>query len=231
MEIEEAVIEKIRNRRAAGRKKYGTTMERTDLTKLQWLDHAQEELMDGTIYLERLKRELSEPAAPSMDWIDGAPSEPGFYECIDKRNGACRQGLLPMYRAHFYSRCGTTLTMDGILRHRRLTVVEPSEPEEVSKPEPVKPQMPEWLRPAHDYFMGAVFSSMTMQFAQRTFLEGCEATYDLSEPPKPEAFSVVRGAESGWAMHETPSVFLAFHENGSIKSFRKSDGWRREQPQ
>lgn len=57
VECEEAVIQKIRLRRNAGRKKYGTTMERTDLNRLQWLQHAQEEAMDLAIYLERLMRE------------------------------------------------------------------------------------------------------------------------------------------------------------------------------
>lgn len=58
-EIEEAVIQKIRERRDRGRKKYGTTMERDDLSNVQWLIHAQEEAMDLAIYLERLIRELS----------------------------------------------------------------------------------------------------------------------------------------------------------------------------
>ena len=57
IECEEAVIKKIRFRRNAGRKKYGTTMERTDLSRLQWLQHAQEEAMDLAIYLEKLMRE------------------------------------------------------------------------------------------------------------------------------------------------------------------------------
>ena len=54
---EDGVIEKIRLRREAGRKKYGVTMERTDLTRLDWLKHAQEEAMDLAIYLERLIRD------------------------------------------------------------------------------------------------------------------------------------------------------------------------------
>ena len=56
-ECEEAVIEKIRLRRDAGRKKYGTTMERTDLDRRAWLRHAQEEAMDLAIYLERLLKD------------------------------------------------------------------------------------------------------------------------------------------------------------------------------
>lgn len=59
-EIEEAVIAKIRDRRERGRAKYGCTMDRGDLSRGDWLRHAQEEAMDLAIYLERLIRE--EPA-------------------------------------------------------------------------------------------------------------------------------------------------------------------------
>jgi hypothetical protein len=58
LEVEEAVIEEIRKRRDAGRKKYGTSMEREDLTIEQWTQHAKEEALDFAIYLEKLKREL-----------------------------------------------------------------------------------------------------------------------------------------------------------------------------
>ena len=44
--IEEQVCFKILKRSDVGKKKYGTTMERKDLTKLEWLKHAQEEAMD-----------------------------------------------------------------------------------------------------------------------------------------------------------------------------------------
>jgi hypothetical protein len=53
-EIEERVINEIRKRRDAGRAKYKTTMERTDLTRKQWLQHAKEEALDLAIYLEKL---------------------------------------------------------------------------------------------------------------------------------------------------------------------------------
>ena len=59
-EVEEAVIFKIRRRREVGRKKYGTSMERADLSRRAWLTHAQEEAMDLAIYLERIIRELPE---------------------------------------------------------------------------------------------------------------------------------------------------------------------------
>mgnify|MGYP006916635083 FL=1 len=49
-----AVAEKLQKRAAAGLAKYGVTMERTDLSRLDWLIHAQEEAMDLAVYLERL---------------------------------------------------------------------------------------------------------------------------------------------------------------------------------
>ena len=58
--IEDRVIEKIRSRAEVGLKKYGVTLERTDLHVLDWINHAQEELLDGAAYLERLKDYESE---------------------------------------------------------------------------------------------------------------------------------------------------------------------------
>lgn len=52
--IEEQVINKLRSRAAAGKAKYGTTMQRTDLTNAEWLKHLQEELMDAAVYVEKL---------------------------------------------------------------------------------------------------------------------------------------------------------------------------------
>jgi hypothetical protein len=52
--IEEDVCFKIIKRSELGRKKYGTTMERTDLSEIEWLKHAQEEAMDLAVYLEKL---------------------------------------------------------------------------------------------------------------------------------------------------------------------------------
>jgi len=54
MAIEEQVCYKILKRSEEGKKKYGVTMERKDLTELQWLKHAQEEAMDLAVYLEKL---------------------------------------------------------------------------------------------------------------------------------------------------------------------------------
>jgi hypothetical protein len=55
--IEEEVCFKILKRSDIGKQKYGVTMERQDLSRLQWLKHAQEEAMDLAVYLEKLINE------------------------------------------------------------------------------------------------------------------------------------------------------------------------------
>ena len=58
--ITEAVVAQLRTRAEKGKSKYGTTMERDDLSPLQWLQHLQEELMDAAVYVEKLKGEIGE---------------------------------------------------------------------------------------------------------------------------------------------------------------------------
>jgi hypothetical protein len=52
------VTNKFYQRADQGRIKYGVTTERTDLDLVQWITHLQEELMDATIYLERILKEI-----------------------------------------------------------------------------------------------------------------------------------------------------------------------------
>jgi hypothetical protein len=54
--IVESVIEKYIERSEAGIEKYGTTLERNLLTFDEWLTHLQEELMDATLYIEKIKK-------------------------------------------------------------------------------------------------------------------------------------------------------------------------------
>ena len=51
-----SVIQKFEQRAIFGKKKYGTDLDRTDLKTEDWITHAQEELMDGILYLEKLKQ-------------------------------------------------------------------------------------------------------------------------------------------------------------------------------
>lgn len=47
---------KLHERMLRGLSKYGVTTERTDLTRKEWLQHAQEEALDLAVYLEKLIR-------------------------------------------------------------------------------------------------------------------------------------------------------------------------------
>lgn len=55
------ILETIDNflmRGAIGYNKYGTTMDRNDITVIEWINHAIEEQMDNILYLTKLKKEL-----------------------------------------------------------------------------------------------------------------------------------------------------------------------------
>jgi hypothetical protein len=54
--VVQSVINKFKQRSEVGIKKYGTTMDRDDLTRDEWITHISEELMDALLYLEKLKR-------------------------------------------------------------------------------------------------------------------------------------------------------------------------------
>ena len=50
------VIKQFKDRSSVGIEKYGVTLDRTDLTRLDWINHAQQEAMDLVLYLEKLKQ-------------------------------------------------------------------------------------------------------------------------------------------------------------------------------
>ena len=54
--VVKSVIGKFAKRSAVGKEKYGTTLDREDLTNIEWLTHLQEELMDATLYIEKIKK-------------------------------------------------------------------------------------------------------------------------------------------------------------------------------
>ena len=57
--ILESLIDKYRQRSELGIKKYNTTLDRTDLTLLDWINHAQDEAMDLSLYLEKIKQTIN----------------------------------------------------------------------------------------------------------------------------------------------------------------------------
>ena len=56
--IVNSVIDSFIKRSNLGLQKYGTTLDRDDLKVLDWIQHAQDEMHDGILYLERIKQEL-----------------------------------------------------------------------------------------------------------------------------------------------------------------------------
>ena len=58
--IVQAVIQRFVDRAKFGHEKYGTDLDRKDLTMVEWLQHAQDELHDGILYLEKIKQTLAE---------------------------------------------------------------------------------------------------------------------------------------------------------------------------
>jgi hypothetical protein len=57
--VVKSVLTKFVSRAEFGMKKYGTNLDRTDLSVLDWIQHAQEEHMDAILYLEKLKAEIT----------------------------------------------------------------------------------------------------------------------------------------------------------------------------
>lgn len=56
--IVRSIIDKFISRSVFGKQKYGTDLDRSDLSVADWIQHAQEEQMDGILYLEKLKKEI-----------------------------------------------------------------------------------------------------------------------------------------------------------------------------
>ena len=52
------IINRFKSRSEIGMQKYGTNLDRTDLSVLDWINHAQEEHMDAILYLEKLRQTL-----------------------------------------------------------------------------------------------------------------------------------------------------------------------------
>ena len=63
----EKVITQLRDREEEGLRKYGVNTERKDLSTLEWLQHLQEELMDASVYIEKLKNEMKETQKKDFD--------------------------------------------------------------------------------------------------------------------------------------------------------------------
>lgn len=82
-----AVISKFKARAAMGKQKYGTDLDRTDLEPLDWIQHAQEELMDGILYLEKLKQTIHTGQHHQMPQAKVEDQTQMTYEQIQQKHG------------------------------------------------------------------------------------------------------------------------------------------------
>ncbi len=54
--IVDSIIDQFVSRASFGKQKYGTDLDRDDLSVLEWIEHAKQEHMDAILYLEKLKK-------------------------------------------------------------------------------------------------------------------------------------------------------------------------------
>lgn len=56
--IVDSIIDRFIQRSVIGKAKYGTDMDRTDLSLKEWLQHSIEEKLDDILYMQRALKEL-----------------------------------------------------------------------------------------------------------------------------------------------------------------------------
>ena len=52
-----SIIKQFEERSVKGKEKYGTDLDRTDLSLLEWIEHVKQEHMDAILYLEKIKQQ------------------------------------------------------------------------------------------------------------------------------------------------------------------------------
>ncbi len=52
-----SVVEDLVSREERGFRKYGTTMDREDLTEEEWMNHLYEELLDAILYIKKYQHD------------------------------------------------------------------------------------------------------------------------------------------------------------------------------
>jgi hypothetical protein len=78
--IVNSVVGSFIERSNLGQLKYGTTLDRDDLTMNQWIQHMQEELMDAILYLEKIKSEKTKMDGDQIDDLRFCIAQPKMGE-------------------------------------------------------------------------------------------------------------------------------------------------------
>lgn len=84
MSIVNQVMAIIKRQQDKGLKKYGVSVDKAQLSAIEWIEHAQEEAADLMMYLECLKRELLRGES------DGSGSTQKVTECINDCKKCCK---------------------------------------------------------------------------------------------------------------------------------------------
>lgn len=53
-----SIINQFTSRAKMGKEKYGVDLDRTDLSLVEWIEHAKQEHMDAILYLEKIKQKF-----------------------------------------------------------------------------------------------------------------------------------------------------------------------------
>lgn len=69
------LITEFQSREERGLRKYGTTMDRTDLSFDEWLQHFKEELLDGLVYLQKIQNLYDTQRLPDYQEANSRISE------------------------------------------------------------------------------------------------------------------------------------------------------------
>ena len=69
------LISEFQSREERGLRKYGTSMDRTDLSFDEWLQHFKEELLDGLVYLQKIQNLYDTQRFPDYQEADSRISE------------------------------------------------------------------------------------------------------------------------------------------------------------
>lgn len=97
-----ALFDLFRQREQLGLAKYGTTVDRTDLTPAQWRQHHREELMDALLYSLAEEREDSFQARVST-WM-GQCFLPSLYSNMTERGDRLLEEVLELLQSKGYDR-------------------------------------------------------------------------------------------------------------------------------
>lgn len=123
-EVVGRVIAMLRSREAAGKVKYGTTLDRDDLNAAQWLQHLLEELLDAANYCVAIQRSSGTFAPPPRGIAD--PN----YVAMDELRGRLDAAVhLCMRKA-----IDTTASTDSIAFARQVQQVLATGPERMRAP-------------------------------------------------------------------------------------------------